>query len=83
MTIFNSRDETYKSPFGAVCCGAAVNFTVTPGPEFCACALLTFGEFADAHDETALLPCPGGLFRCVHRAGKAGAGVVQLPLHPA
>lgn len=60
MTIFNSRDENYKSPFGAVCCGAAVNFTVTPGPEFCACALLTFGEFADAHGETALLPCPGG-----------------------
>ena len=60
MTIFNSRDENYKSPFGAVCCGAAVSFTVTPGPEFCACALLTFGEFADAHGETALLPCPGG-----------------------
>ena len=60
MTIFNSRDENYKSPFGAVCCGATVNFTVTPGPEFCACALLTFGEFADAHGETALLPCPGG-----------------------
>ena len=60
MTIFDSRDTRYKSPFGAVCCGAAVNFTVTPGPEFCACALLTFGEFADAHGETALLPCPGG-----------------------
>jgi len=60
MTIFNSRDENYKSPFGAVCCGATVSFTVTPGPEFCACALLTFGEFADAHGETALLPCPGG-----------------------
>ena len=60
MTIFNSRDENYKSPFGAVCCGAAVNFTVTPGPEFCTCALLTFGEFADAHGETALLPCSGG-----------------------
>ena len=60
MTIFNSRDENYKSPFGAVCCGATVNFTVTPGPEFCACALLTFGEFADAHGESALLPCPGG-----------------------
>ena len=60
MTIFNSRDENYKSPFGAVCCGAAVSFTVTPGPEFCACALLTFGEFADAHGESALLPCPGG-----------------------
>ena len=60
MTIFNSRDENYKSPFGAVCCGATVNFTVTPGPEFCTCALLTFGEFADAHGETALLPCPGG-----------------------
>ena len=48
MTIFNSRDENYKSPFGAVCCGAAVSFTVTPGPEFCACGLLTFGEFAGA-----------------------------------
>lgn len=60
MTIFDSRDTRYKSPFGAVCCGATVNFTVTPGPEFCTCALLTFGEFADAHGETALLPCPGG-----------------------
>ena len=43
MTIFNSRDEKYKSPFGAVSCGTAVSFTVTPGPDYCACALVTFG----------------------------------------
>ena len=60
MTIFNSRDTKFKSPFGAVSCGTAVSFTVTPGPDYCACALVTFGEFADRHAETPLLPCPGG-----------------------
>ena len=60
MTIFDSRDTKYKSPFGAVSCGTAVSFTVTPGPDYCACALLTFSEFAGRHDETPLLPCPEG-----------------------
>ena len=60
MTIFNSRDTRYKSPFGAVSCGTAVSFTVTPGPEYCACALVTYGEFAVIRGETALSPCPEG-----------------------
>ena len=60
MTIFNSRDEKYKSPFGAVSCGTAVSFTVTPGPDYCACALVTFGEFAGCREETPLTPCPDG-----------------------
>ena len=60
MTIFNSRDTKYKSPFGAVSCGTAVSFTVTPGPDYCACWLVTYGEFADRHEETPLSPCPEG-----------------------
>ena len=60
MTIFDSRDTKYKSPFGAVSCGTAVSFTVTPGPEYCACALVTYGEFAVIRGEAALSPCPEG-----------------------
>ena len=60
MTIFNSRDTKYKSPFGAVSCGTAVSFTVTPGPDYCACSLVTYGEFADLRAETPLSPCPEG-----------------------
>ena len=60
MTIFNSRDTKYKSPFGAVSCGTAVSFTVTPGPDYCACSLVTYGEFADVRAETPLSPCPEG-----------------------
>lgn len=60
MTIFDSRKLKYKSPFGAVVCGTAVTFTVTPPAEFTGCTLLTFGEFADVRQETALLPCDGG-----------------------
>ena len=60
MTIFDSRDTKYKSPFGAVSCGTAVSFTVTPGPEYCACALVTYGEFAVIRGETALSPFPEG-----------------------
>ena len=60
MTIFNSRDTKYKSPFGAVSCGTPVSFTVTPGPDYCACSLVTYGEFADVRAETPLSPCPKG-----------------------
>ena len=60
MTIFNSRDTKYKSPFGAVSCGTAVSFTVTPGPVYCACSLVTYGEFAGVRAETPLSPCPEG-----------------------
>ena len=60
MTIFNSRDTRYKSPFGAVSCGTPVSFTVTPGPDYCACSLVTYGEFADVRAETPLSPCPEG-----------------------
>ena len=60
MTIFNSRDTKYKSPFGAVSCGTPMSFTVTPGPDYCACSLVTYGEFADVRAETPLSPCPEG-----------------------
>ena len=30
MTVFDSRDIRYKSPFGAVSCGTAVSLTLTP-----------------------------------------------------
>ena len=60
MTVFDSRDPRYKSPFGAVPCGTAVTLTVTPEEAFAACAAVTFGEFAGCRGETPLLPCPGG-----------------------
>ncbi len=60
MTVFDSRDIRYKSPFGAVSCGTAVSLALTPEPGFSACHLLTFREFADHHEATALSPCPAG-----------------------
>ncbi len=60
MTVFDSRDTRYKSPFGAVSCGTPVTFTVTPETGFSRCTLLTFGEFAGLRSETPLLPCSDG-----------------------
>ena len=60
MSVFDSRDIHHKSPFGAVTCGAGVTFTLTPEEPFAACALLTFQEFADRQEETALPACDGG-----------------------
>ena len=60
--VFSSRDERYKSPYGAVPCGTAVCFTLRPDPSegFTACTLLTHDEFADIHTETPLIPCADG-----------------------
>ena len=60
--VFSSRDENYKTPYGAVLCGTEVSFTLRPDPAegFTACALLTYDEFADARAETPLTPCTVG-----------------------
>ena len=57
-TIYFSRDTRYKDPFGAVPLGRAVRFTLRPHhwEGFTACTLLTYGEFADCHQETPLSP---------------------------
>ncbi|MBQ3549092.1 MAG: alpha-glucosidase C-terminal domain-containing protein [Oscillospiraceae bacterium] len=60
MPVFDSRNEKYKAPFGAVVCGTEVRFFVEAEKEFSACTLLCFGEFADSHTETLLSPCEGG-----------------------
>ena len=44
---------------------------------------LTIARGLDYYTGTVYAVSYTHLFRCVHRAGKAGAGVVQLPLHPA
>ena len=57
-SVFFSRDTDFKSPFGAVTLGAPVTFTLRPHAweGFTACTLLTYGEFADCHQETTLSP---------------------------
>ena len=62
MVVFSSRDENYKTPFGAVTCGTEVKFTLRPDPAegFVSCALLTYDEFADVHAETPRSPCSAG-----------------------
>ena len=41
MTVFDSRDPRYKSPFGAVPCGTAVTLTVTPEEAYSTARLFT------------------------------------------
>ena len=55
-TIFFSRDEACKSPFGAVTPLTKVTFTLRPHiwEGFTACTLLTYGEFANSCLETDL-----------------------------
>ena len=60
MPVFNSRNEKYKTPFGAVTCGTEVRFFVEAEAEFTACSLLCFHEFADDHTEIVLKKCTGG-----------------------
>ena len=62
--VFDSRDEQYKSPFGAVPCGTRVSFTLRPerAEGFSRCTLLTHAEFADLRQETALTLQPDGSF---------------------
>lgn len=60
MPIFDSRNEKYKTPFGAVTCGTEVRFFVEAEAEYAACVLRCYNEFADTWTETALFPCAGG-----------------------
>lgn len=60
MPVFDSRNERYKAPFGAVTCGTAVRFFVEAEAEFVACSLLCRLEFAEKEVQTILAPCDGG-----------------------
>ena len=60
MPVFNSRNEKYKAPFGAVTCGTEIRFFVEAEAEFVACTLRCYHEFADKWTETPLLLCSGG-----------------------
>lgn len=57
-TIFDPRDKSYKTPYGAVPCGTEITITLRPDREerFAECSLLLFEEFADAYWEVALTP---------------------------
>ena len=71
MPVFYSRNEKYKTPFGAVVCGTQVRFFLEAEAEFSACSLLCFEEFSDSHTETVLKPCAGGF-----------SGVYTAPVEP-
>ena len=55
-TIFDSRDVRYKTPYGAVPCGATITLTLRPDREehFSECVLLLFEEFSDTYWEVAM-----------------------------
>ena len=55
---FDSRDLTYKSPFGAVPCGTRVQLCLRPeaGAAVTRCELLAHAEFADTWTATELPP---------------------------
>ena len=57
-TIFDPRDKSYKTPYGAVPCGTKITVTLRPEREehFAECSLLLFEEFAEAYWEVALTP---------------------------
>lgn len=55
---FDPRDLLFKSPFGAVPCGADVSFCFRPerGAAVTRCELLAHGEFADQWTTVELTP---------------------------
>lgn len=54
--VYNSRDISYKDPFGAVCCGQSVTLTLRPDPAegFTACTVLLQQEFSGKQQEVSL-----------------------------
>jgi len=56
--VYNSRCSAFKSPFGAVPCGQAVDFHVRPllSERFTHCALSVFAEFSNIREEYEMLP---------------------------
>ena len=68
--VFDSRNEAYKSPFGAVICGAGVTFTLRPDTAegFSRCFLVTHAEFSDLRQETELSPQADGSFSGTYTA---------------
>lgn len=56
--VYNSRCSAFKTPFGAVPCGQAVDFHVRPllSERFTHCALSVFAEFSGIREEYEMLP---------------------------
>ncbi len=57
--VFDSRDERYKYPFGAVECNSEVSFTLRPLAEgfFVGCQILLYYEFQNTRSCMDLSPC--------------------------
>ena len=68
--LFDSRNDRFKSPFGAVPCGTAVRFAphAEPGEAVVRCVLLTHAEFSDVWTETELSADGAGGFSGVFTA---------------
>ncbi len=70
--VFDSRDERYKTPYGAVSCGTEISFTLRPlaGEGFTACSLLILLEFSGIVLEQDLpaIGQHGDLFSGIYRA---------------
>lgn len=68
--VFDSRNEAYKTPFGAVSCGTGVTITLRPeaAEGFSRCFLVTHAEFSDQWQETELSLREDGSFHGVYTA---------------
>ena len=81
VTIFNSQDTFYKTPFGAVRAGETVAFTLTVPVEFgCTTPYLLFNRDGE---QPSLLPAaktilPQRYGRVLHYDTAAGAGALFL-----
>lgn len=56
MPIFDSRDQRYKRPYGAVTCGTLISLTLRPllQEDFTVCTLIATAEFSGARLELPL-----------------------------
>jgi len=77
-SVFDSKDSSCKTPYGAVPCGTEVHFTLRPprSEGFCSCTLVAVHEFANQRQEILLPFLPDEGDRSVF------SGTFQAPVEP-
>ena len=77
-SVFDSKDSSCKTPYGAVPCGTEVHFTLRPprSEGFCSCTLVAVHEFANQRQEILLPFLPDEGDRSVF------SGTFQAPAEP-
>ena len=78
--VFDSRNQQYKTPYGAVPCSTEISLTLCPPVEdnFVSCALLLHSEFADTHCEVTLSPAGQDAGRAVFSGTFCAASAPEL-----